>query len=126
MTTTTYPTILKDKFNAAERTGEDIAGKLATHFSHVSETGESVFNLTRKCARWILHNCRHTLPAGKKVEGLFRFKSVLEEQGIKGSWPKKPVRINVTTNTIEDGTLRLFALAISDTYGTYMPIEIVN
>ena len=127
---------IQDKFESTERTTADIHKAMSIHFSHhyiceegcvdPSREGESVFNVTRKCARWLLHNCTHTVPEGAAGDTVFTFRAALEAEGVKHSWPAKAIVINTTTNTIESGAELLFGLAISDTFGTYLPIELTN
>ena len=120
--------VLQDKFKSGVcDTSEDVAGQMSCHFAHISETGDSVFNINKRNARRLLHLCKHTLPTEKaQIDYVFKLKEVLGDDGIKSMWPVKPIRINVSTNTIEHGTEELFALAISQAYGTYMPMEFVN
>jgi hypothetical protein len=122
-----YMTKLIDKFKADENTPEEDLGHNMDedHFSHYSELNQRVYNVTRPCARWILRSCFHTLPIGEEAEEVMRLKGSIKD-GWKGDFPKKPIRINTTTNTIEYGCGLLFALGISEAYGTYMPIEFVE
>lgn len=125
-TTTTNKDIILDNFDSTNNNFIDLIKAMKVHASHTSEDGEQVFNMTRKTSRWLLHNCKHTIPTGDKVQAVWRLAKELNDNGIKYSWPTSPIRINVDTCTVEDGAVRLLALALGKAYGTYFTIDLVN
>lgn len=103
-----------------------------THFASIDLSdvgyGREVFSLSTKLARFLLHNLNHEVPTEKEVKRILRLKSHIEFNGMSGSWPKEPIKINKTTLTIETGIKRLYAIALltGERTGVMMPMELVE
>lgn len=120
--------LLLDKFNSEKGSDTDIVEVLSKHFSHHKWEGDggSMFNITRKMARFLLYNLKHTLPLEEdKIKSMWIFSKILAKSGIKGSFPKTPIIIDTSTNSVVEGTSRLLALALGRAHGTYFEIELI-
>ncbi len=104
----------------------DLHSVFDTHFlsmdTSVVGAGNEVFSLSRKLARFLLHNCKHTVPDEKQVKKILRLKANYEYHGAKASWSGSPISINNKTRTIEDGVTRLYAAALMKGSGVCAPM----
>ena len=124
---TPKPTVIRDKFDSKEANEQlDIATAMGVHFQGIGTNGGRIYKLSRKCARWLLRSCYHTLPEGDKVDDVFDFRNRLDCEEVSGVWPEEPLIINTTTNTIEGGVVRLFALAISQATNMNMNVVLTS
>lgn len=131
------PTKVDDRFKSwwANPT-MDIDEILKPHFHHlyfdyvngerVEYADRFVYNVTEKFAKYLLHNLKHDLPKDEDfAQRLFSFSNDLYLKG-NIAFSKNPIVINKRANTIEDGVLRLFGLAVSRCRGTYYEIKTVD
>ena len=103
-----------------------------THYISIDKSdvgyGREVFSLSTKLARYLLHNLSHEVPTENDIKRIIRLKDNLEVNGMKNSWPKKPISINKDSLTIEGGIKRLYAIALltGERTGVMMPMELVE
>lgn len=97
-----------------------------THFRSIDTSdkgyGNEVFSVTRKLARFLLHNCKHEVPTDRQVKRILRLKAHYDFHGAGESWTGKPIIINNKTRTIEDGITRLYAIALGKRHGYSQPM----
>lgn len=116
-----------DKFSPAGCDDNlDIVSCMSKHWRSFSGdgNGHSYFSITNQAARWMLYNLKHTPITLKRCKNVYHISSILSRDGIKNMEPKSPVVIDTTTNTIVDGSTRLYGVAFSGT-GTFLRVEFV-
>ena len=131
------PTRVADKFkNKWANPDFDVEHVLAAHLHHsyyefvngekVVHHDRPVYNITEKCAKYLIHNLKHGLPRDADfAQRLFSYSNDLYNKG-NVDFPKHPIVINKSSNTIEKGVLRLFGLAVSRCRGTFFEIKLVD
>lgn len=119
---------IKGVFSKTPNFDMDLDSIFDTHFTSIDTSevgkGNEVFSLTRKLARFLLHNLGHDEPTDREIKRILRLKAKYDFEGVKNSWPGSPVVINNSTRCIEDGVTRLYAIALGKQYGHYMPMRL--
>lgn len=117
---------IKNLFNNEPNFEFDAHEMMDTHFRSLDTSevgyGQEVFSLSRKLARFLLHNCKHQVPNDRQIKKILRLKAHLDFNGMKDSWTNKPIVLNNKTREIEDGVTRLYAVALGKSNGVYMPM----
>ena len=95
------------------------------NFSSIDyDTGNEVFFVARQSARWLLHSLKHDELSFRQASKVMYLKRHYTEKGSVDAWSKKPVIIDINTCTIEDGVVRLYAIALCDNpKAISLPIE---
>ncbi|ATN93412.1 hypothetical protein [Pseudoalteromonas phage J2-1_QLiu-2017] len=96
-------------------------------FSKDAETNEDVYSVTRRTARWLLNSLKHPDLSEDQVKRVLSLKTHIEHRGMKGVWSTEPVVIDADKAQIEDGLVRLYAIAICNKQNNIpVPIKIKN
>lgn len=119
-----------DNFNSDYADTElNIQGIMSKHYCNRTDykgSGNKIYNVSRKLARFLLHKLRHQLPRSEEeVKELFKFSNILSKEGIKNNWPKQAITIDTKSCTITNGSDLILALALGKSQGTYLPMEVV-
>ena len=119
-----------DKINSTfSRTGSisknDLLSFADNNFSSIDyDTGNEVFFVARQSARWLLHSLKHNDLSLRQASRVIHLKKEYTKYGNTRSWSKKPVIIDINTCTIEDGLVRLYAIAFcNNPKAISLPIE---
>lgn len=117
--------ITSDRYNHAVANNDvDVVQSLAHHWRsfHSEDEEVSMFSISPKTAKWLLHTLKHNPVTPKQSEHIRSLSKVLSYTGIKGCMPRESIKINPTTNTLLSGVTRLYSVAMSEK-GTYYAIE---
>lgn len=106
----------------------DLNEVLDGHFRSIDTSevgyGREVFSVSRKLARFLLHNCKHEVPDEKQIKKILRVKAHIDFDGMKSIWCKDPILLNNKTKEIKDGITRLYAVALSSRTGVCLPLAL--
>ena len=114
------------------RTGDisktDILAFADNNFSSIDlATGNEVFYVSRPTARWLLHSLKHEQLTLRQASRAMYLKNEFTNYGNTKSWSDNPVVIDINTCAIEDGVVRLYAVALSDNpKAVSLPIRILG
>lgn len=117
--------ITSDRYNHAVANNDiDIVQALAHHWRsfHSEDEEVSMFSISPKTAKWLLHTLKHNPVTPKQSDSIRRLEHELTTRGIKGCMPRQSIKINPMTNTLLSGVTRLYSVAMSKK-GTYYAIE---
>ena len=103
----------------------DLLAFADNNFSSIDyDTGNEVFFVARQSARWLLHSLKHDELSLRQATKVMYLKRHYNKKGSVDAWSKKPVVIDINTCTIEDGLVRLYAIAFcNNPKAVSLPIE---
>lgn len=103
----------------------DLLSFADNNFSSIDpDTGNEVFFVARQSARWLLHSLKHDELSLRQASRAMYLKRHYTEKGSVDAWSNKPVIIDINTCTIEDGLVRLYAIAFcNNPKAISLPIE---
>ena len=91
------------------------------------ENGNEVFYLNKRSASWLLDNLRHEDLTERQAYQVKRLSKVYQYTGNKKVWSGKTVKINLNTMKLEDGLIRMYAIAmLSSDNNISVPIDFIG
>lgn len=113
---------------SGEITKEEILDYAEGTFTDVDmNNGNEVFAIKSKGAKWLLHNLKHDSLTRRQASNMKYVRNRFLEGGSAAIWSEKPIKINLNTLTIEDGLVRLYAVAFANSArAIHLPIEFIE
>ena len=83
--------------------------------------------MSKHIAQYLLDNLDHTPLSSNQANKVLHLSKKLYNHGMGSCWSDKPVVINLSTLTIEDGVTRLCAVAeFVSNRGVMLPIKLIK
>lgn len=120
-----------DTYNFDRYTNVDVNEILYTLDSYRNNvdiyTDNMVYSISKHIAQYLLDNLDHLPLSSKQANSVLHLSKKLYNHGMGSCWSDKPVIINLSTLTIEDGVTRLCAVAeFSNNKGVMLPIKLIK
>ncbi len=91
------------------------------------ENGNEVFYLNKRSSSWLLDNLKHEDLTEKQAYKVKRLSRVYQHVGNKKVWTGKTIKINLDTMKLEDGLIRMYAIAmLSSDNNVSVPIDFIG
>jgi len=120
-----------DTYNFTRNSNVDINEIIYTLESYKKEvdiyTDNVIYSMSKHIAQYLLDNLDHTPLSSKQANRVLHLSKKLYNHGMGSCWSNKPVVINLSTLTIEDGVTRLCAVAeFVSNRGVMLPIKLIK
>tara|TARA_R110002094_G_scaffold184551_1_gene161382 strand:- start:30 stop:419 length:390 start_codon:yes stop_codon:yes gene_type:complete len=90
-------------------------------------TDNVIYSMSKHIAQYLLDNLDHTPLSSNQANKVLHLSKKLYNHGMGSCWSDKPVVINLSTLTIEDGVTRLCAVAeFVSNRGVMLPIKLIK
>jgi len=120
-----------DTYNFTRNSNVDVSEILYTLESYKKEvdvyTDNVIYSMSKHIAQYLLDNLDHSPLSSKQANRVLHLSKKLYNHGMGSCWSDKPVVINLSTLTIEDGVTRLCAVAeFVSNRGVMLPIKLIK
>jgi len=120
-----------DTYNFTRNSNVDVNEIIYTLDSYKKEvdvyTDNVIYSMSKHIAQYLLDNLDHTPLSSKQANRVLHLSKKLYNHGMGSCWSDKPVVINLSTLTIEDGVTRLCAVAeFVSNRGVMLPIKLIK
>ena len=120
-----------DTYNFTRNSNVDVSEITYTLDSYKKEvdvyTDNVIYSVSKHTAQYLLDNLDHTPLSSNQANKVLHLSKKLYNHGMGSCWSDKPVVINLSTLTIEDGVTRLCAVAeFVSNRGVMLPIKLIK
>ena len=120
-----------DTYNFTRNSNVDVSEITYTLDSYKKEvdvyTDNVIYSVSKHVAQYLLDNLDHTPLSSNQANKVLHLSKKLYNHGMGSCWSDKPVVINLSTLTIEDGVTRLCAVAeFVSNRGVMLPIKLIK
>ena len=120
-----------DTYNFTRHSNVDVNEIIYTLDSYKKEvdiyTDNVIYSMSKHIAQYLLDNLDHSHLSSKQANSVLHLSKKLYNHGMGSCWSDKPVVINLSTLTIEDGVTRLCAVAeFATNKGVMLPIKLIK
>ena len=120
-----------DTYNFTRNSNVDVNEIVYTLESYKKEvdvyTDNVIYSMSKHIAQYLLDNLDHTPLSSNQANKVLHLSKKLYNHGMGSCWSDKPVVINLSTLTIEDGVTRLCAVAeFVSNRGVMLPIKLIK
>ncbi len=120
-----------DTYNFTRNSNVDVSEITYTLDSYKKEvdvyTDNVIYSMSKHIAQYLLDNLDHSPLSSNQANKVLHLSKKLYNHGMGSCWSDKPVVINLSTLTIEDGVTRLCAVAeFVSNRGVMLPIKLIK
>ena len=120
-----------DTYNFTRNSNVDVSEITYTLDSYKKEvdvyTDNVIYSVSKHTAQYLLDNLDHSPLSSNQANKVLHLSKKLYNHGMGSCWSDKPVVINLSTLTIEDGVTRLCAVAeFATNKGVMLPIKLIK